>query len=83
MGIPLERVEVTAEGDLDLRGTLGLGSEVHVGFDLIRLRFDLTAPTASSEQLATLREKTERYCVVLQTLLQPPRIETSCSRVRP
>jgi uncharacterized OsmC-like protein len=79
MGIPLERVEVTAEGDLDLRGTLGLRSEVHVGFDLIRLRFDITAPDASSEQLATLCEKTERYCVVLQTLLQPPRIETSCS----
>lgn len=79
MAIPVERVEVIAEGDLDLRGTLGLAPEVPVGFDRIRVRFDIAAPDASSEQLTALREKTERYCVVLQTLLQPPRIETSCS----
>ena len=77
MGIPVERVEVTVEGDLDLRGTLGLAPDVPVGFETITLRFDLTAPEATPEQLAALREKTERYCVVLQTLTQPPEIETT------
>jgi uncharacterized OsmC-like protein len=77
MEIPVESVEVTAEGDLDLRGTLGISREAHVGFEDIRLRFDIDAPTATEEQLAALREKTERYCVVLQTLLSPPRIETT------
>ena len=75
MEIPLERVEVTAEGDLDLRGTLGVDRDAAVGFQAIRLRFDLDAPGASQEQLAKLRERTERYCVVLQTLTQPPHVE--------
>jgi uncharacterized OsmC-like protein len=77
MEIPVESVEVTVEGDLDLRGTLGISREARVGFEGIRLRFDIDAPNATEEQLAALREKTERYCVVLQTLLNPPRIETS------
>lgn len=76
MEIPIESVEVTVEGDLDLRGTLGISREARVGFEDIRLRFDISAPDATAEQLAALREKTERYCVVLQTLLNPPRIET-------
>ena len=76
MGIPVERIEVTAEGDLDLRGTLGLARDVPVGFDSIRLRFDVDAPGASDDDLAALREKTERYCVVLQTLTSAPRIAT-------
>ena len=65
MGIPTERIEVTVEGDLDLRGTLGLARDVPVGFPQIRVRFDLVAPGATAEQLRTLREKTEQYCVVM------------------
>lgn len=76
MGIPTERLEVTVEGDLDLRGTLGIAKGVPVGFEHIRMRFDIDAPQATPEQLQTLREKTEQYCVVMQTLMNPPRIET-------
>ena len=74
MEVPTERLRVTVEGDLDLRGTLGLSREVPVGFDGIRVRFDLAAPAATPEQLAALRAKTEQYCVVLQTLTRPPAI---------
>jgi uncharacterized OsmC-like protein len=74
LGIPAERIEVAVEGDLDLRGTLGVSKEVPVGFESIRLRFDVVAPGATAEQLKTLREKTEQYCVVLQTLTRPPAI---------
>jgi uncharacterized OsmC-like protein len=77
MGIEVDRIEVTAEGDLDLRGTLGVVRDVPVGFESIRLRFDVDAPGASEEELASLRQKAERYCVVLQTLRQPPEIATS------
>jgi uncharacterized OsmC-like protein len=76
MGIPTERIEVTVEGDLDLRGTLGIATDVPVGFDQIRLRFDIDAPQATPEQLRSLREKTEQYCVVLRTLVQPPQLQT-------
>jgi len=72
MGIPTERIEVKVEGDLDLRGTLGLSTEVPVGFEQIRVRFEIDAPEATAEQLQGLREKTERFCVVMQTLTQPP-----------
>ena len=75
IGIPTERIEVAVEGDLDLRGTLGLARDVPVGFERIRVRFDVAAPGATPEQLAALREKTEQYCVVLQTLTQPPPIQ--------
>jgi uncharacterized OsmC-like protein len=74
MGIPARQIQVTVSGDMDLQGTLGVSKEVPVGFDTIRLRFDLDAPEATSEQLRALREKTEQYCVVLRTLLQPPKI---------
>ena len=76
MGIETERIEVIVEGDLDLRGTLGLDREVGAGFDAIRLRFEIDAPGASEEQLASLHEKTERYCTVLQTLRNAPVIES-------
>ena len=75
MGIAVERIHVTVEGDLDLAGTLGISKAVPVGFEHIRLRFDIAAPQASAEQLRALREKTEQYCVVMQTLLHPPKIE--------
>src|SRR5438105_1855600 len=58
---------VHAEGDLDFRGTLGVDREAPVGFTTIRLRFELTSD-ASEEDLAKLLERTERYCVVGQTL---------------
>jgi uncharacterized OsmC-like protein len=76
MGIPIERIEVTVEGDLDLRGTLGISKDVAVGFQRIETRFEIVAPHATAEQLRALREKTEQYCVVMQTLTQPPKLQT-------
>ncbi len=76
MGIPTERIEVTVEGDLDLRGTLGIAKDVPVGFESIRLHFDVAAPKATPEQVSALREKTEQYCVVMQTLVRPPKLQT-------
>jgi uncharacterized OsmC-like protein len=77
MGVPTERIEVTVEGDLDLRGTLGISKDVPVGFEGIRLQFNVAAPKATPEQMNALREKTEQYCVVMQTLMRPPRLVTS------
>ena len=76
MGIPTERIEVTVEGDMDLRGTLGISRDVPVGFETIQLRFEVVAPAATAEQLRGLREKTEQYCVVMQTLKRPPALQT-------
>jgi len=76
MGIPTEHIDVTVEGDLDLQGTLGLSKVVPVGFEKIRLRFDIRAPQATADQLTRLREKTEQYCVVMQTLANPPKVES-------
>src|SRR5580692_8805975 len=76
MGIPTERIEVTVKGNLDLRGTLGISKDVPVGFENIHLQFDVVAPEATSEQLRGLREKTEQYCVVMQTLMRPPSLQT-------
>ena len=75
MGVPTERIEVTVEGDMDLRGTLGIAKDVPVGFEKIRLHFDVAAPHATAEQMRGLREKTEQYCVVMQTLMRPPRLQ--------
>lgn len=77
MGIPIEAINVTVEGDLDLQGTLGLSKEVPVGFQSIRIIFDVRAPQATAEQLTALQAKTEQYCVVLQTLQHPPAIAHS------
>ena len=77
MGVETERIEVVAEGDLDLAGTLGVRRDAPVGFDAIRLRFEIDAPGATAEELRSLHEKSERYCVVLQTLSRPPRIESA------
>jgi uncharacterized OsmC-like protein len=74
--IPLRDATVYAEGDLDFRGTLAVSKEVPVGFNQIRLRFDLDTD-ATEEQLATLLRLTERYCVVYQTLARPPKIDIS------
>ena len=79
MGIPTNRIEVKVEGDLDLRGTLGLSKEVPVGFEHIRVYFDIDAPEATAEQLNGLRERTEQYCVVMQTLTRPPALQVDWS----
>ncbi len=76
MGIPTKSIAVTVEGDLDLAGTLGISKEVPVGFETIRLRIDVDAPDATPDQRRALAEKTEQYCVVMQTLAKPPAIET-------
>jgi len=74
LNIQLRDAVIRAEGDLDFRGTLGVSKDVAVGFQRIRLHFDLDTD-ASEEQLATLLRLTERYCVVYQTLNQPPKID--------
>jgi uncharacterized OsmC-like protein len=81
MGLDVRSVNVTVDGDLDLRGTLGLDREVGAGFDAIRLKFAVDAPDVSDEDLASLFEKTERYCTVLQTLTTPPPVASELRRV--
>jgi uncharacterized OsmC-like protein len=81
IGIEIREGVVRAEGDLDFRGTLGVAKEVPVGFQRIRLHFDLDIG-ASEEQLATLIRLTERYCVVYQTLRQSPEISVSHEAVQ-
>jgi uncharacterized OsmC-like protein len=79
MGIPWRSAQVVVEGEGDFRGTLGVAKEVPVGITDIRLRFEIDSP-ASDEQLATLLRLTERYCVIFQTLRQPPRLEATLQR---
>lgn len=76
LGIVLREAVLKAEGDLDFRGTLGVSKEAPVGFQNIRLQFVLDSD-ASEEQLATLLRLTERYCVVYQTLKNPPPLSVS------
>ena len=76
LGIDLRDGKVVAEGDLDFRGTLGVAKDAPVGFREIRLRFELDTD-APPEQQKRLIELTERYCVVLQTLRQPPPVRTA------
>ena len=71
LGVVLREATVKAEGDLDFRGTLGVSKEAPVGFQAIRLKL-LLDTDASEEQLATLLRLTERYCVIYQTLKNPP-----------
>jgi uncharacterized OsmC-like protein len=78
LDIPVRGGMVTAEGDLDFRGTLGVSKEAPVGFKTVRLHFDLDTD-ATTEQLATLLKLTERYCVVYQTLRQSPALAASAS----
>ena len=76
LDIPVRGGTVTAEGDLDFRGTLGVDREAPVGFSAIRLSFDLDTD-ADEQQLATLKKLTERYCVVYQTLAGGPALTTT------
>ena len=71
IGVNLQDAKVTAEGDLDFRGTLGVAKDAPVGFRAIRLRFDLDTD-APEELRKKLIELTERYCVVLQTIRNSP-----------
>ena len=75
-GIVVRSGTVHAEGDLDFRGTLGVDKSVPVGFQRIRLHFDLDTD-ASEEQMSTLMRLTERYCVVYQTLCRSPEVAVS------
>ncbi|MBD8905550.1 OsmC family protein [Methylorubrum zatmanii] len=77
--IPLKSGTVSAEGDLDFRGTLGVDKEAPVGFRAIRLTFDLDTD-APQEKLDQLLKLTERYCVVFQTLNHKPELAVSASR---
>ena len=76
LGITLRDGRVSAEGDLDFRGTLGVAKDAPVGFRQIRLNFEVESD-ASEEQLATLLRLTERYCVVYQTLRSAPPIDVA------
>jgi uncharacterized OsmC-like protein len=77
--LPLRAGTVSAEGDLDFRGTLGVAKEAPVGFAQIRLRFDLDTD-ASQEKLDQLLKLTERYCVVYQTIRSGPSVEIGLTR---
>jgi uncharacterized OsmC-like protein len=77
-GIPVSGGRVTAEGDLDFRGTMGVDRETTVGFEAIRLHFELVS-AAGPEELETLLSLTERYCVVYQTLVKGVPVGVSLS----
>ena len=79
LGLTVRSGEVSAEGDLDFRGTLGVDKQAPVGFSDIRLKFNLDTD-ATPDQLDTLLKLTERYCVVLQTINRSPAIEASLAR---
>lgn len=78
MEVKLNDALVTAEGDIDFRGTLSVSKEVPVGFKKIRLKFDLDTKE-QKEKIDKLIELTERYCVVYQTLKNSPELNTSCN----
>ena len=69
--IPTRRIRVTEEGDLDLRGTLGIDPDVPVGLQDLRMNFAIDAPGTAPVPSAQLKEKTKRYCVLLQSMLSP------------
>ena len=80
LDIPLKSGKVSAEGDLDFRGTLGVAKDAPVGFAQIRLRFDLDIE-APHEKLDQLLKLTERYCVVYQTIKRGPPVDVQVKRV--
>jgi len=80
IGVDIRGGAVSVEGDLDFRGTLGVSKEAPVGFQSIRLMFEVDSD-ATEEQLDTLQRLTERYCVVYQTLRQPASIAFSRTRL--
>jgi len=78
--IPLRSAAVSAEGDLDFRGTLGVAKDAPVGFAQIRLRFDLDTDVGQ-DKLDQLLKLTERYCVVYQTIRSGPPVDVTLARV--
>jgi len=76
IGTPLRDATITAEGDIDFRGTLAVAKDAPVGLQRIRLKFDLESD-ATQEQVETLIRLTERFCVVYQTLSKPSEITVS------
>lgn len=80
LDIPLKSGTVSAEGDLDFRGTLGVAKDAPVGFAQIRLRFDVDSD-APQDKLDQLLKLTERYCVVYQTIKNGPKISVTMKRV--
>jgi uncharacterized OsmC-like protein len=76
MEVPTKRIEVVVEGDLDLRGTLGVARDAPVGFSSIRVRYEIDAPGVDPQLLESLHAKSERYCTVLQTLRESPDVVT-------
>ena len=80
LAIPLKSATVSAEGDLDFRGTLGVDKEAPVGFQEIRLRFDIDTD-APQDKLDQLLKLTERYCVVYQTIAKGPPVDITMRRV--
>jgi uncharacterized OsmC-like protein len=78
--LDVQDARITAEGDLDFKGTLGIEKQAPVGFRDIRLSFDIDGDL-TDEQLATLIKLTERYCVVYQTLRSPPPIDVNATKV--
>ena len=80
LSIPLKAGTVTAEGELDFRGTLGVAKDAPVGFREIRLRFDLDTD-APQDKLDQLLKLTERYCVVYQTIRNGPPVDVTLARV--
>ncbi len=79
LDIPVKSGRVSAEGDLDFRGTLGVAKDAPVGFAQIRLRFDLDTD-APQDKLDQLLKLTERYCVVYQTIKSGPPVEVTMAR---
>ncbi len=79
LDIPLKYGAVSAEGDLDFRGTLGVAKDAPVGFAQIRLRFDLDTD-APRDKLDQLLKLTERYCVVYQTIKSGPPVDIRLNR---
>ena len=80
LDIPLKSASVSAEGDLDFRGTLGVAKDAPVGFAQIRLRFELDTD-APQDKIDQLLKLTERYCVVYQTIKNGPPVDIKVSRV--
>ena len=80
IGVELRDARVLAEGDLDFRGTLGVDKEAPVGFEEIRLRFEV-GTDAPQDKLDLLLKLTERYCVVYQTIKNGPKVSVSMKRV--
>jgi uncharacterized OsmC-like protein len=81
LNIPVRSLKVTAEGDVDLRGTLGVSAEVPVGFKEIRLGFEIDADSSEAE-LDQLIELTDKYCVVFQTIQSRPKTSIAIRRLK-